>query len=138
MRQVARAGDGGAIWLLVLLGMARKNPVASWRAAGVLAIGALIVNGPVKRVVRRERPEILEGVPSQPGGSSFPSGHAFTSWLTVGMLPAAGPVKAVIRIGAGIISGSRVYLRYHHLSDVLVGSLAGWAVGRLTRRFLRW
>ncbi len=138
VRQLARAGDGGAVWILLLLVLGRSRPREAVQAVGALALGAILVNGPLKRSVDRERPELLDGIPCQPGGSSFPSGHAFTSWLTVGMLPSNAALQAGAVTGAGLISTSRVYLRYHHLSDVLVGSLLGWATGRLVRRFLSW
>jgi len=137
-REIARSGDLGAIWLLVFGALATKNPRSSAKAVLALALGAAIVNGPVKSMIGRTRPEPLGTTARQPRGSSFPSGHAYSSWLAVGMLPGIRPLKVTAAAVAGTISLSRVYLRYHHITDVLAGAALGWLSAKIARRHLHW
>jgi undecaprenyl-diphosphatase len=134
----SHAGDGGAVWLAILALLGRKDPKAAARAALVLAIGSALVNGPLKKVVSRTRPEPLVEGAFRPHGSSFPSGHSFSSWLVASMIPSSSAAKVpAVSIASGI-SASRVFLRYHHTSDVLAGAAIGVASGLLLRRLVKW
>lgn len=137
-RKIARSGDLGAVWLLTFAALATRNPKSSTKAVLILTIGAAIVNGPLKSAIRRDRPEPLADSTQQPRGSSFPSGHAYSSWLAVGMLPGIRPLKIAAATMATTITLSRVYLRYHHLSDVLAGTGLGWLSAKLARKHLHW
>lgn len=138
VRNISRSGDGGALWLILLAYLARENPRVALRATGILIAGAAVVNLPVKAAFKRQRPEPLPVVTRQPSGSSFPSGHAFTSWFAVALLPGGRPLKAFAGACAALVSTSRVYMRYHHMTDVMAGALLGWTAGRALVRFLRW
>jgi membrane-associated phospholipid phosphatase len=131
-------GDGGAVWLLLLGSFARSNPRAALRAALVLAAGTVVVNGPVKALTKRPRPEPLDDGAFRPSGSSFPSGHSFSSWLVTALLPSTSPLRLPAVAVASGITTSRVFLRYHHATDVLAGAAAGLTAGVLLRRVLRW
>jgi undecaprenyl-diphosphatase len=129
VKRLSHLGDGGAVWLLMLAASSRRSPRSTLKAIAVLGLGAVLVNGPLKSLTKRDRPEPLEGQNFQPHGSSFPSGHAFSSWLVAGMLPRSHPLKTLATLLATAISSSRVFLRYHHASDVVAGSALGIAAG---------
>ena len=129
VERLAHIGDGGAVWLLLLAASSRRSPRASLKAMAVLGLGAVVVNGPLKSLIKRERPEPLDGQSFRPHGSSFPSGHSFSSWLVAGMLPRSHPLKTPATMLATAIASSRVFLRYHHASDVVAGSMLGMAAG---------
>lgn len=131
-------GDGGAVWLLALSVVGRKDPKAALRAAAILGAGTIIVNGPVKKLTKRSRPEPLDPTAFRPSGSSFPSGHSFSSWLVTMMLPASSKLRLPAAAVASGITTSRVFLRYHHTTDVIAGAALGASVGLLLRRIIRW
>lgn len=131
-------GDGGAVWLVILSVLARRDSKAALRAAVILAIGTVIINGPIKHLTRRDRPEPLDPEAFRPGGSSFPSGHSFSSWLVTTMLPAGSAFKVPAAAIASGITTSRVFLRYHHATDVLAGAALGATLGLVLRRVVRW
>lgn len=101
-------------------------------AAGELlasAVGALLLERVLKRVVRRERPDPARK-PDDPR-SSMPSGHAtfdagaLTAVALLARGPAAAPTRATAAAFALLVGYSRVFFRMHHPGDVL----AGWAIG---------
>jgi membrane-associated phospholipid phosphatase len=54
------------------------------------------------------------------------------------MIPSSSAAKVpAVSIASGI-SASRVFLRYHHTSDVLAGAAIGVASGLLLRRLVKW
>lgn len=131
-------GDGGAVWLVILSLLARRDPRAALKATAILCLGTVLINGPVKRLTRRPRPEPLDPAAFRPGGSSFPSGHSFSSWLVTAMLPAGSALKVPATAIASGITTSRVFLRYHHATDVLAGAIIGATAGTILRRIIRW
>ena len=71
----------------------------------------------------------------RPITSSFPSGHA-ASAFTAAMLLRDSPLAPVYFVLAGLVATSRVYVKMHHASDVLVGAALGVAMGAVARRVL--
>jgi undecaprenyl-diphosphatase len=134
VERFSHLGDGGAVWLLMLAASSRRSPKASLKAMVVLGLGAVVVNGPLKSLIKRERPEPLDVESFRPHGSSFPSGHSFSSWLVAGMIPRSHPLKTPATVLATAIASSRVFLRYHHASDVVAGSLLGLVAGLSLRK----
>lgn len=65
--------------------------------------------------------------------SSFPSVHAARSFIFAVVLSQLVPMGAQILlwITAALISISRVYLKRHHWSDIIVGGILGLMVGYL-------
>lgn len=130
-------GEFSAIWLLIGVCRAVIDP-SKWRQ--LLALSALIgaeslfVNQGVKRLFRRIRPTET-GDPRfrirRPTTSSFPSGHASSGFFAAAILTTAtGYVWAPAWYSAAvIIAVSRVYVRIHHLSDVIAGAALGAALG---------
>ena len=71
----------------------------------------------------------------RPITSSFPSGHA-ASAFTAAMLLSDSPLAPAYFVLAGLVATSRVYVKMHHASDVLVGAALGVAMGAVARRLL--
>ncbi len=122
------------IGVAVLLGLRRRWVVlGGWAAA---LIGGGVLDGVLKLVFRRQRPETAMDFLSKMSWS-FPSGHSMGSLVTYGMLAyilvlafrgrhrlqlaaMAGAVGLICAIGF-----SRLYLGVHYFSDVLGGFSAG-------------
>jgi undecaprenyl-diphosphatase len=107
--------------------------------AGVATIGA---NSILKHYIHRTRPDTLYVSNMYFKTSSFPSGHAFASAVTLTMLaylaatyllaPWAIALPVLCILFASAVSVSRVYLGAHFPTDVIAGSilgtLAAWAI----------
>jgi membrane-associated phospholipid phosphatase len=84
----------------------------------------------IKEAVRRERPDLSDNL-------SFPSGHASnafacaTVWAEQYGWKGAVPGYAI----AGLIAGSRLALKKHHLSDIVGGATLGVIVGQSVARW---
>ena len=108
------------------------------RLAAALGIESAFVNGFLKSVIRRERPELLPDAAytvRRPRTKSFPSGHASSACLTAVLLSESVPrLKPVWWTLAAVVSASRVHNRMHHPSDVVAGALLGTAMGKAFRR----
>lgn len=95
----------------------------------------------LKRTVARVRPVDAGGRPladvAWPDPYSFPSGHAAAATavtLTISLqVPTLAP--ALLPLGA-LVSLSRVHLKVHHLSDVVVGVALGTAGALLATSYL--
>jgi len=136
MRIVTFLGDG---WMLVGLSVvtwmalvARRDPLA--RRFPLIMFGSALTEWAVKWLVARPRPR---GSPS-----AFPSGHVFTSVAFFGAIVyllwtrdvpriwrIAGTAACVLVVAG--IALSRIYLKFHWLTDVL-GGLTGGAAYVLT------
>lgn len=138
MLWATRMGNGGLVWIavsLIMMGM-------GWRLEGLLTLIALtltavLINLVVKPMFTRKRPyEILETVRTRiapPFGSSFPSGHAASSFAAASMLWFFNmPFKHWALALALLIAVSRVHLMVHFPSDVLVGAVSGIVISYLT------
>lgn len=131
-------GTGGAAAIFYLTGRLKHDERA--KETGLLAAEALIdsslVGQALKGVSQRQRPptdnssgEFFDG------GSSFPSGHAITSWSVATVIAYEyGPRHPAVRyVSYGLATAigiSRYTGRRHFLSDVLVGSVMGYGIGR--------
>ena len=133
-------GDFSLIWHL--LGTARGVTLRGGTREAVrlaLALGAesALVNGMVKSAFKRERPVQSGERPHnlrQPLTSSFPSGHASAAFLAATLLSERSKVKPLWFGLAAIVATSRIHVRIHHASDVIVGAGIGLTLGRLIRR----
>lgn len=96
----------------------------------ILAI-ALLLSPLVKLIFHRGRPDIIFTTINQPNSYSFPSGHAYSSFLIFGFLAylaftrLSSPWNIIVSVALSaliiLISFSRVYLGVHYASDVLMG-----------------
>lgn len=102
--------------------------------AGTMASG-LLLQTIVKLVVERPRPPVSLMVIAQPSSYSFPSGHAMSSALLLGVVAFVAVSQerrwwtrlltvGIAVTGALIVGVSRIYLGVHWLSDVL----AAWSL----------
>ena len=140
------AGTGGFIWWIALVIPFIIS--SSYRMTGVILIVTLTVNYLIsevliKKTVGRIRPSALlsedEMKITKPKDYSFPSGHAASSFsvcaVTMFYCPSFIWIPSII--AALLIAFSRLYLRVHYLSDVVVGIdlglFNGFAVSLLFR-----
>lgn len=135
-------GDHSLIW--VILGAVRglrseQDVTAAVRVGAGVAIESVLVNLVIKSLFRRSRPpwDVERPLPlRRPRTSSFPSGHA-TSSFTCAVLLSEGDDLWPLYYGlAAVVAASRVYVRIHHTSDVLAGAAMGLAFGHLGRRLV--
>lgn len=137
MATASRICNFGLVWWgLCILFMIRPK----WRMVGLnivlgLAIAHLMGEIILKHVVRRIRPchrlDDDEQIINRPKFYSFPSGHATASFSVVGvaLLNCNLIVFLPILFLASLIAFSRLYLRVHYLTDVVVGILLGLTCG---------
>ena len=137
MIAASTAGNGGMIWFAISMPFLIYAP---WRLTGVniifaLAFTQMLCEIILKHIVRRERPAWKladeEQLVHRPKYYSFPSGHTSASFCVVSvMMLRCQPFTFIIALFfAVMIAFSRVYLRVHYLSDVLVGMVLGLVCG---------
>src|SRR5664280_1177184 len=118
-------------------GVLAKNP--KLRGTGLLGgeavVDALVVSEVLKLATRRQRP--LEGDGGGHffhGGDSFPSGHAIESFALASVIAHRWRQKKAIVIAvyglATVVSASRFSGQKHFASDIVVGGVMGWFIGR--------
>jgi membrane-associated phospholipid phosphatase len=125
---------GGYLWSLV-------NHAPQAHETGLLAGEAMLnsyaVNVALKAVFQRDRPLINNAAgnffSSGPTNSSFPSNHSVLAWSAAAVFASEYPgwlTRAAVYGLASTVSVSRVLAEQHFPSDVLVGSVTGWLIGR--------
>ena len=136
-------GDFGAIWHVIGV-VGALNGTLTWPQAVALALlmggESLLLNQGIKRVFRRKRPTAAGDdrfTVRRPLTSSFPSGHASSAFFAAVVLSGwVGPMwTAVFFAFAVIIALSRVVVRIHHVSDIVVGSVVGSLLGAIAVQF---
>lgn len=147
-RASGTAVDFGIAASFYLVGRWRNDAKA--RTTGILALRALtdstIFSEVLKAASQRPRPTRENGHVRNhnadgeffAGGSSFPSGHAIRAWALASVIAhqySRPRWVAPTAYGlAGLVSVSRVTARKHFPSDVFVGSLLGFWIGRHVAR----
>lgn len=138
----SEAANFSKIWhaLGLAQAIALRDPMRALRASAALGLEAALVNGPIKSLFERERPEV-EDRPlklRQPKTSSFPSGHASAAVVAASFLTPGMPwlVRIAIRILAAVVATSRIHVQIHHATDVAAGGATGWVLARLARLIL--
>jgi undecaprenyl-diphosphatase len=130
-------GTGGAVWLglaLVLALLWRRPSLLVWVGAADLI--AHYASAELRVAAGRPRPprrfsDIQTLVPL-PHDSSFPSGHAGTSFACAVVLAAAASrrrSRALLLVLAALISLSRAYAGVHYPLDVIGGAALGTVIG---------
>lgn len=129
--------------LALVLAWKRRRPLALWLVG--ITVAENVIAPWTKRLLSRPRPEWLQPIAVE-HSLSYPSGHA----AMAGTFAAAVILVALATMSPGwnrrlvvlfallvylVISGDRVFLGVHYLSDVVAGnllglciSLAGWLV----------
>ncbi|MBL0204773.1 MAG: phosphatase PAP2 family protein [Candidatus Microthrix sp.] len=134
------AGEGAAIWFgwgaLRLAIDQRIEPGSAWVTAGGLAatlgLESAAVNVGLKGLVRRPRPVAQARSGRDFRTTSFPSGHAASSFAAATFLGRGGEWAPLLGV-AVTVTTSRVVLGVHHLSDVVAGAVGGGGFGLLGR-----
>jgi len=137
---VAYAGEGGALWFALALGLLvfGKRP---HRVTGlVLALTIILVDrlicAPLGHAFFRTRPYLdVDGI-RQLGvrwsGTSFPSGHAHSVWIAAITLGSQWRKLAIPLLVFGLLTCySRPYCGMHYPLDVMAGSVVGISAGFL-------
>jgi len=136
LRRLSSAADFGAMWFAVAGALAAGGGGRGRRAAvgGVasLAASSILVNVGIKSLVDRRRPDRVglelyrdRHLP-KPSSTSFPSGHAATSFaFAYGVAPHAPWLAVPLGLLATGVAYSRVHAGVHYPGDVLVGSALG-------------
>lgn len=134
---ITSLGNMGIIWFALCLPFFL---MVKWRGVGVnivmgLSIAHIMGEGIIKHVVCRSRPchrfDDDEQIINKPKYYSFPSGHSTASFAVVAvvMLRCDFVVWVPVLIMACLIAFSRLYLRVHYLTDVVVGAALGFLCG---------
>lgn len=142
MYGASELGDWSLIWHLVGVGQALlpgRDPMSAVRLSTILGAESLLVNGGIKSLFRRKRPEWVAELPRPhklrtPMSSSFPSGHASAAFVAAGVLSQGDPLWPAYYGIAVVVASSRVYVKIHHASDVLAGAALGIGLAAVARR----
>lgn len=143
MYTISSAADHSLLWFGIggLRSLRRGDLAFAAKFGAAIGLESALTNGAVKSLFRRVRPEheIAEGpLPygmRRPITSSFPSGHATAAFTAASILARTGRGGGAWYVLAGIVASSRVYVRMHHASDVIVGAAIGLAFGSAMKRF---
>ena len=133
-------GDHGLLWMGVALVrslIARDRFKGFLALTAVLTIESILVNGVIKSIFRRQRPEWDQDRPlhlRKPLTSSFPSGHAASAFCCAVLLADGSRLGPLYYVAATIVALSRLHVRIHHGSDVAAGIVTGWALGVVAKR----
>ena len=134
-------GDFSLVWFILgaLRGLRSERDVKAAARVGIgLAVESALVNGVIKSFFRRRRPattNIVHRLPlRQPKTSSFPSGHATSAFSAAALLSEDDVLWPLYYVVAAVVASSRVYVKMHHASDVIVGAALGTLMGRAARR----
>ena len=106
--------------------------------SGEALLDGLVVEQGMKLIFWRERPNVDNArgkfFQSSAGlDSSFPSSHSVVAWATAAAIATEYPrpwTQILVYSAATGVSVTRLLGQQHFPSDVLVGSAAGWLVGR--------
>jgi membrane-associated phospholipid phosphatase len=132
-------GTSAAAGALLLSSLATHNEHA--REAGILSAEAFANSVPIYGILQlttgRERPDEASGNgrfwQNNALNSSFPSGHAVFTWAMASVIAHEYPrpwVKWLVYGTATAVSVTRFSGREHFPSDIVVGSVIGYLVGR--------
>ena len=125
-------GENGFIWFVLILALivSKKHRHCGVMLLFSISLAFLLGELVIKPVVARPRPFMDDpSVPlliPPPGGFSFPSNHASSSFAVATMLTfyhkRAGTAALLL---AALIAFSRIFLFVHYPTDVLAGALLG-------------
>ena len=145
MYTLSSTADHSLLWFGIggVRALRRGDLAFALKFGTAIGLESALTNGAVKSLFRRVRPEheIAEGpLPygmRRPITSSFPSGHATAAFTAASILARTGRGDTVWYLLAGVVAGSRVYVKMHHASDVVVGAAIGLAFGAAMKRFFK-
>ena len=138
----SQLGDWSVLWHLAAAGRGLSGEQGAAEAARVsatLGLESLLVNQGIKRLFDRRRPTFDGGAERagrlrRPLTSSFPSGHASAAFCAAVLLSDRHRGQAPFWYAlAVVVAFSRVYVKLHHASDVIAGSVIGFVLGSAAR-----
>jgi membrane-associated phospholipid phosphatase len=140
MYAASEIGDFSLVWHLI--GTARslapdRRPLHAVRLSALMGVESALVNGLVKSAFGRHRPPWEQERPHRlrrPRTSSFPSGHASSAAMAVGILAQRDPLWPLYAAVGATVASSRVYVKVHHPSDVVAGALLGVLLAAVARQ----
>ncbi len=144
MYTLSSAADHSLLWFGVagVRSLKRGDLPFALKFAVTMGLESALTNGAIKSAFRRVRPEHDRSPRARsptacagPSPRSFPSGHATAAFTAATILARTGGGDPLWYALATVVAGSRVYVKMHHSSDVVVGALVGLALGRAVRRF---
>ena len=134
MLVITHMAKAGIFWILlsaVLIAIKKTRPLGI-ACALALMINVICCNVILKPLIARIRPYVLDEslicLVKPQWDYSFPSGHTSASFATAGVLPFMGAKKRLaipLLILAALIGFSRLYVRVHYPTDVIVGAVVG-------------
>lgn len=136
-------GDFGSVWHVIGV-VGALTGTLTWTQTLVLAalMGAesLLLNQGIKRMFRRRRPTVSGDdrfTVRRPLTTSFPSGHASSAFFAAFILSGwvSPTLTVVFFVVSVIVAVSRVVVRIHHVSDIVVGSVIGTLLGTIALQF---
>jgi undecaprenyl-diphosphatase len=142
MYTTTELADFSLLWHLVGVARALRSPrdeQAALRLSAALGLESALVNVVLKSLVKRERPVAQFERPLNlrvPLTTSFPSGHASAAFCAATLLADGDDLAPLYYLLATVTATSRIHVRIHHASDVLVGAAIGLTLGRVIRS--RW
>ncbi len=130
LRLVTHAGDAGTTIALSVILLLFPATRALGLATALANLVSHLVVQTLKRTVVRQRPSVLlphlHPLTAPPDHYSFPSGHACAAMAVAVSILLVAPAVGLPALGLAIAVGfSRVYLRVHYPTDVLVGQIVG-------------
>jgi membrane-associated phospholipid phosphatase len=134
-------GVGAVAATFYLVG--RKTHNLRARETGILSaeavIDGLIVSQALKVGTQRARPDALrERSEFFDGGSSFPSGHSVQAWAAAAVIASEYHDQRKVQLAAYAVASAVSVVRFtggkHYVSDVLIGSVLGYGIGRYVYR----
>ena len=142
MRRLSGAADGSKLWMGAAAAMCTLQGARGRRAAVMglssVAVTSAVVNGLVKPLARRRRPDrVRHGVPldrhvEMPTTRSFPSGHAASAFAFAGGAGHVLPMASVpLHLMATAVTYSRVHVGVHFPGDTVLGAVLGTAGSQL-------
>lgn len=131
-------GNVGIIWIITGATLLCFKKYRYWGAMILVALIFTFVIDEVvlKNLIDRPRPFVVNTditllIP-EPSGSSFPSGHAATSFACAYVIFKCNKKMGIIALSvAAVIAFSRIYLYVHYPSDILVGAILGLICGEI-------
>ena len=138
----SESANNSMIWYVLgsIQAATRRNPRDAVEFCIVLALEWLLVNGGVKTLFMRNRPDSTGQRPyplRQPVTSSFPSSHASSAMVAASLMSYKSRWSPAWYTLGLIVAASRIHTRTHYASDVAAGIGLGMIIGRIVRRLLR-
>lgn len=140
---LTRLGDGGLVWVIIAISflITKSHKSVSLKMLLSLCLTTIVGEVVIKRLVGRLRPSQIiskeDLLIKKPTSYSFPSGHTASSFGVAVILSEAFPwINILFFCLASLIGISRVYLKVHYPTDVIVGAIIGTLCGLVTEMII--